>query len=159
MSTFSMPIEIAGPDRERFETVNALVGTNATYTMLPASLLTALGVSPIDKRWFRFQNGERIRMDIGEAVVRIDGRAQTNVVVFADEDSRPILGMVTLEAFSVAVDTVNQRLIPKPAFMGGENLVLDPVDFRLRGNTAGKKSGNGGIESGNHEGRERESRG
>ena len=91
-------------------------------------------------------------MDIGEAVVRIDGRAQTDVVVFADEDSRPILGRITLEAFSVAVDTVNQRLIPKLAFMGGENLVLDPVDFRLRGNTAGKKSGN-------QEGRERESRG
>ena len=139
MSTFSMPIEIAGPDRERFETVNALAGANATYTMLPASLLTALGVSPIGKRAFRFPNGERIHMDIGEAVVRIDGRAQTDVVVFADEDSRPILGMVTLEAFSVAVDTVNQRLIPKPAFLGGGNLAIDPVDSRFRGNDGGQK--------------------
>ena len=115
MATFSMPIEIAGPDRERFETVNALAGANATYTMLPASLLTSLGVSPIDKRWFRFPNGERIRMDIGEAVVRIDGRAQTNVVVFADEDSRPILGWVTLGEFSLAVDPVDLRLVPTPA--------------------------------------------
>jgi len=141
MSTFFMPIEIAGPDRERFETVNALAGTRATYTMLPASLLTSLGVSPIDKRWFRFPNGERIRMDIGEAVVRIDGRVRTSIVVFADEDSRPILGMVTLEAFSVAVDTVNQRLIPKPAFLGGPILITDPMDSR---------------ESENHEVRERE---
>ena len=145
MGTFFMPIEIAGPDNGRFETVDALVGANATYTMLPASLLTSLGVSPIDKRWFRFPNGERIRMDIGEAVVRIDGRAQTNVVVFADEDSRPILGWVTLEAFSVAVDTVNQRLIPKLALMGGGNLAIDPVDSRLRGNDGGKKAGTAGA--------------
>ena len=130
MATFSMPIEIAGPDRERFETVNALAGTRATYTMLPASILTSLGVSPIDKRWFRFPNGERIRMDIGEAAIRIDGRVRTSIVVFADEDSRPILGMVTLEAFSVAVDTVNQRLIPKPAFLGGPILITDSMDSR-----------------------------
>ena len=152
MGTFSMPIEIAGPDRERFETVDALVGANATYTMLPASLLTSLGVSPIDKRWFRFPNGERIRMDIGQAVVRIDGRAQTDVVVFADEDSRPILGRVTLEAFSLAVDTANRRLIPKLAFMGGPILIIDPMDSHESGNDGGKKSGNGGD-------RARESRG
>ena len=145
MGTFYMPIEIAGPDRERFETVNVLAGTNATYTMLPASLLTALGVSPTGKRVLRFPNGERIRMDIGEAAVRIDGRVRTAIVVFADEDSRPILGMVTLEAFSVAVDTVNQRLIPKLALMGGGNLAIDPVDSRLRGNDGGKKAGTAGA--------------
>ena len=139
MSTFFMPIEIAGPDRERFETVNALAGTRATYTMLPASLLTSLGVSPIDKRWFRFPNGERIRMDIGEAAVRIGGRVRTAIVVFADEDSRPILGRVTLEAFSVAVDTVNQRLIPKPAFLGGPILITDPMDSRESGNDGGRE--------------------
>ena len=144
MATFFMPIEIAGPDRERFETVNALAGTRATYTMLPSSMLTSLGVSPTGKRALRFPNGERIRMDIGEAAIRIDGRVRTSIVVFADEDSRPILGMVTLEAFSVAVDTVNQRLIPKLAFMGGENLVLDPVDSRFRGNDGGKRAGTTG---------------
>ena len=139
MATFFMPIEIAGPDRERFETVNALAGTNATYTMLPASLLTSLGVSPTGKRVLRFPNGERIRMDIGEAAIRIDGRVRTAIVVFADEDSRPILGMVTLEAFSVAVDTVNQRLIPKPAFLGGPILITDPMDSRESGDDGARK--------------------
>ena len=115
METFSIPIEIAGPDRERFETVNALAGTRATYTTLPASLLTSLGVSPTDKRAFRLPNGERIHRDIGDAVVRIDGRVRVTIVVFADEDSSPILGMVTLGEFSLAVDAVNRRLVPVPA--------------------------------------------
>ena len=115
MATFSMPIEIAGPDRERFETVNALAGTRATYTTLPASKLRSLGVSPMDKREFKRKNGERIHRDIGEARVRIGGRVRTTIVVFADEGSRPILGRVTLGEFSLAVDAVNQRLIPIPA--------------------------------------------
>ena len=115
MATFSIPIEIAGPDSERFETVNALAGTRATYTTLPASMLTSLGVSPTDKRAFRLPNGERIHRDIGEARVRIDGRVRLTIVVFADEDSRPILGMVTLGEFSLAVDAVNRRLVPVPA--------------------------------------------
>ena len=115
MATFSMPIEIAGPDNERFETVDALAGTRATYTTLPASKLRSLGVSPMDKREFKRKNGERIHRDIGEAAIRIGGRVRTTIVVFADEGSRPILGRVTLGEFSLAVDAVNQRLIPIPA--------------------------------------------
>ena len=115
MGTFFMPIEIAGPDRERFETVDALAGTRATYTTLPASLLTALGVSPIDKREFKRENGERIHRDIGQAVVRIDGRVRTTIVVFADERLPSLLGAVTLEEFSLAVDPVDLRLVPIPA--------------------------------------------
>ena len=115
MATFSMPIEIAGPDRERFETVNALAGARATYTTLPASKLRSLGVSPMDKREFKRENGERIHRDIGEARVRIGGRVRTTIVVFSDEGSRPILGRVTLGEFSLAVDPVDLRLVPTPA--------------------------------------------
>ena len=115
MATFSIPIEIAGPDRERFETVDALAGTRATYTMMPASTLRSLGVSPIDKREFKRENGERIHRDIGEARVRIGGRVRTTIVVFADERAPSLLGAVTLEEFSLAVDPVDLRLVPIPA--------------------------------------------
>ena len=115
MGTFFMPIEIAGPDRERFETVDALVNTGAPYTMLSASLLRSLGVSPFDRQSFRLANGQRVYRDMGEVVVRIDGRVRLTYAVFANEGAHPILGAFTLEAFSVGVDTVNRRLIPIPA--------------------------------------------
>ena len=115
MGTFFMPVEIAGIDGERFETVNALVDTGATYSMMPSSLLTSLGVTPFDKQGFILANGQRVYRDVGEAAVRIDGRVRTTIVVFADESSHAILGAFTLEAFSVAVDTVNKCLIPTDA--------------------------------------------
>ena len=115
MGTFSMPVEIAGPDNERFKTVDALVDTGSTYTMLPASLLTALGVSPIARRSLRLANGQRIYRDVGEARVRLNGEVQGTPAIFGNEDSHSILGAVTLEQFGLAVDPVDERLVPTDA--------------------------------------------
>ena len=115
MGTFFTPVEIAGPDQERFETVDALVDTGASYSMMPASLLRSLGVTPSVKHEFRLANGELIHADIGAARVRIDGRVRTTPVVFADERSHSILGAMTLEQFSMAVDPVDLRLVPTSA--------------------------------------------
>ena len=115
MGTFFMPVEISGPDNERFETVDALVDTGSTYTMLPASLLTSLGVSPFDRQEFILANGQRVYRDVGEARVRINGEVQNTPVIFGNEDSHSILGAVTLEEFSLAVDPVDRRLVPTAA--------------------------------------------
>ena len=105
-------MEIAGLDQERFETVDALVDTGASYSMMPASLLRSLGVSPFERQEFRLANGEMIHSEIGVARVRIHGRVVITIVVFADERSHSILGAVTLEQFNLAVDPVDMRLVP-----------------------------------------------
>ena len=71
MGTFTEVIGVGGSDRERFEAVEALVDMGDTYTMLPSSLLRELGITPIETQTFTIANGQRIRRDIGEAVVRI----------------------------------------------------------------------------------------
>ena len=95
--------------------MDALVDTGATYSTLPASMLTLLGVSPLVNQEFRLANGEMIHRDIGVANVRIDGRVRITPVVFSDERSHPILGALTLEQFSMAVDPVDLRLVPTSA--------------------------------------------
>ena len=116
MGTFSADMEIGDRNGTGFETVNALVDTGATYTVLPASLLRSLGVTPLDRQSFILANGQRIQRDIGETSVRIDGRIRTTLVVFSEEDSHALLGAYTLEAFSLAaVDPVNRRLVPVDA--------------------------------------------
>ena len=115
METFLMPIEIAGADLERFETVNALVDDGATYTAMPASILRSLGVTPSRRQSFRLADGSRIYRDMGEMPVRMNGEVWTTPVVFADESSPPVLGAVTLEEFSMAVDPVGKRLVPTDA--------------------------------------------
>ena len=122
MGTFTAEIEVGDPAGSRFETVDALVDTGATYTMLPASLLRHLGVTPVDSQGFILANGELIERDIGETAVRIDGRVRTSLVVFSDEDSRALLGTYTLEAFSIAADSVNGRLISVDALALGAGL-------------------------------------
>ena len=116
MERFLISIEISGADRERFETVDALVETRSTYSAMPASLLRSLGVSPFTKRQsFNPDDGSRIYRDLGQMSVRMNGEVLTTPVVFADESSHPVLGAVTLEEFSVAVDPVGKRLVPTDA--------------------------------------------
>ena len=42
MGTFQVAIEVGDPDGQRYETVEALVDSGATYTTMPESLLRRL---------------------------------------------------------------------------------------------------------------------
>jgi len=46
VGTFRVAVEIGDAAGERWETVEALVDTGATYTTVPAALLRRLGVTP-----------------------------------------------------------------------------------------------------------------
>src|SRR3990170_2990948 len=111
MGTFRERIEIAASEQGPFEAVEALVDSGATYTSVPASLLERLGVPAIDTETFIMADGTRHERKVGEAVVRVDGRTRTTMVIFGDEDSLPLMGAITLEAFSLAVDMRNRRLV------------------------------------------------
>ena len=115
MGTFTVPVQIAnlndGPSIE----VAALVDTGATYTTLPASVLTRLGVQPIERRFFRLADDRQIEYPVGQARLRLEGRELVVLVVFAHEDTEPLLGATTLEIFGLGVDPLEQQLIPLPA--------------------------------------------
>ena len=112
MGTFTTPIEIGDPDGGRWQQVDVLVDSGATFTMLPRSLLENLGVRPQDKAPFELADGRSVEFDVGEAPVRIGRRVRTTLVIFADNGLQPLLGAYTLEAFLLAVDPVNERLVP-----------------------------------------------
>ena len=59
MGAFRVPIEIGAPSGSEFETVDAVVDTGATYTTLPGSVLTRLGIAPYRRRTFAFADGRR----------------------------------------------------------------------------------------------------
>ena len=119
MGTFNVTVEVAaGPDGP-FERLEALVDTGATYTLAPAPLLRQLGVEPIDRITFIIADGSRMQQEIGEAVIRLDGRQRTTLVVFGDEGANTLLGAYTLEAFSLGVDPRNRRLVPVDGYLVG----------------------------------------
>ena len=115
MGTFVVEIEVGDPGGNRFETVEALVDTGATYTMLPATLLTRLGVETAETQSFMLADGSQVRLDVGDTLLRVEGRSRYSPVVFMDSETIAVLGAVTLEIFGLGVDPIGRRLIPVDA--------------------------------------------
>ena len=119
MGTFPVPLEVADSEVRRFETVEAIVDSGATYTVLPVSVLEGLGVAPHGVRSFMLADGCRIERGFGRALMRLEGQEEISPVVFWEQNVPPLLGAVTLEIFSLGIDPVNQRLVPVDALMLG----------------------------------------
>lgn len=111
MGVFQVPIEVGGLGGGRFERVDALVDTGASYTMLPSAMLRGLGIEPHRKIWFELADGDRRVYELGHALVRVNGDETPTVVVFGDDDMRtPLLGAYTLEGLALSVDPLRRRL-------------------------------------------------
>ncbi len=117
MGTFYWPMEIGSPDGSRWETVNALVGAGASHSALPAAMLRRLGVIPYRTVLYRLADGRRLPREIGETKIRVNGLEATRIVVFSDDDLPPLLGADTLQGILLAVDPVDERLVPADALL------------------------------------------
>lgn len=117
MGVFRHQIEVGSPDRTRFEPVDAVVDTAASFTTLPRSLLERLGVPPHDPRGFLIAEGQRVELEVGRAWIRVDGQMEMAVVCFGRDDSLPLLGATTLQLLSLAVDPVHERLVPAENYL------------------------------------------
>ena len=114
MGLFNVPIGVGDSQGERFQIVEALVDTGATFTILPSPILDSLGVEPQRSGSFELADGSFRDYRIGETILRVEGEEVSSVVVFVDEDMGSILGAVTLEILGLGVDPVSQRLIRVP---------------------------------------------
>jgi aspartyl protease family protein len=114
VGTFQVTVEVAGPGRERYAPVDALVDTGSTYSVLPRDLLGDLGVEVEDRASFVLADGTEIERELGRVWVRFEGRRRYVLVVFGDH---PLLGATTLEEFLLAPDPVAGRLMPVRGLM------------------------------------------
>ena len=117
METFKCPLRISSMDGHKVQDIEAVVGTGAFYTTLPASLLVGLGIKPRGKRRVPQADGRGIDLDYGQAWVSIDGEREITLVVFGEDDSQALLGTYTLDGLALAVDPIEQRLVPKTLIM------------------------------------------
>ena len=137
MGAFSVAIELMGASGTRPQRVEALVDTGATYTVVSARVLAALGIRPQRRHPFELAGGRIVEYNLAEARVRVDGQETTTWVVFGreqagaiahrrgappacdqtDEGASPLLGVYTLEGMGLAVDPVRRRLTPVPGLL------------------------------------------
>ncbi len=119
MGHFRASIEVGRGRGERFAPLAALMDTGATYTWIPRNALESLGVVPKEERPFVLADGREVQYPVAWARIRIGAREQPTIVVFGHPGSEPILGVVTLEEFLLAVDPVSRRLIAVPGLLKG----------------------------------------
>jgi len=117
-----VPVQVGRRGSERFAPLDALVDTGATYTWIPRDVLETVGVAPEEERPFVLADGREVRYPVAWAQLRIGAREQPTIVVFGVPGSEPILGVVTLEEFLLAVDPVSHRLISVPGLLKGLGL-------------------------------------
>ena len=112
MGTFRINIEIGDSSGSRYHEVHALVDTGASYSQIPAAVLRELGVSPHTRRTFILADGRRVERDVGRTWIRVNGSSEITLVIFGQEGSEPVLGAVSLEELGLAVDSLNERVVP-----------------------------------------------
>ena len=100
------------PQGVRFERMDALVDTGATYLGAPRNVLADLGRRTTERREFVLADDGVAKYEVGMVSLNGDGRTIPALCVFGDEDSEPLLGAVALENFLLAADPVNKRLVP-----------------------------------------------
>ena len=121
MGTFTKRITLRGVATNGAEPptaiLDALVDTGALFSSAPAEVLTQLGVQPVRSMPVRFADGELRDVPIGEVEAEIDGQRMRILCFFGAKDVPPLLGAHALEAFLLTVDPVEQRLVPREAFL------------------------------------------
>lgn len=117
MSTFRHRIELAAMPQGPFVSVDALVDTGATYTLLPRTVVTRIGVEPTEQDEFVLADGRVVERDVAIVTVRLDGKTRPTVCVIDDTAAEALLGAVTLEEFGLAADPVNRRLVPATKYL------------------------------------------
>ena len=88
MGTFRITVDIADPSGQRFEPVEMLVDTGATFT-----------------------KGSRIERTRGRTIIRLEGKEFPTPVTFGEEGEQNLLGAMALEDAMLAVDPHSKRLL------------------------------------------------
>jgi predicted aspartyl protease len=97
--------------------VGFLIDSGAVYSVVPAAILTRLGIKPLAKEEFRLANGEKIVRKKGGALFKFGDRIGVADVVFGEKGDSTLLGALTLEALGLALDPLRRELKPLPMLL------------------------------------------
>ena len=108
MGTFRVNLWVGSLFTDAGATVEALVDTGATHSMVPGSLLQQPGIEQVETRTSRIADGSRMEMQTAWARFSAEGRNAVARVSFGPEGTY-LMGATTLEDMGLAVDSVDQR--------------------------------------------------
>jgi len=91
--------------------VEAMVDTGSELSWLPKQLLLDAGITVKGKKRFETATKQLVERDFGYAILQAEDYATNDEIVFAEKGDMPLLGVRTLEGFSVMVDNIGHRFV------------------------------------------------
>lgn len=111
MSLQTITLAVAHPGApERAQPLNCALDRVTVYTVVPASILAALGIEPHSTREFFLASGGSLVRSLGTAALEYEGRRGDSVVVFGEEGDPTAAGVATLQLLGLLYDP-SQRLL------------------------------------------------
>ena len=113
MSKFMVNLIAINPKEEHRNTppVEVMVDTGSELSWLPKQLLLEAGITTRGKKRFTLANNQIIERDFGYAILTAEGYTTNDEIVFAEPSDMNLLGVRTLEGFSVMVDNIGHRFV------------------------------------------------
>jgi predicted aspartyl protease len=113
MSKFMVNLTAINPKEEHRCTppVEVMVDTGSEVSWLPKQVLLDAGIISRGKKRFVMADKHTIERDIGYAILTAEGYSTIDEVVFAEDSDMSLLGVRTLEGFSVMVDNIGHRFV------------------------------------------------
>jgi len=91
--------------------VEVMVDTGSELSWLPKKLLFDAGITPKGKKSFITATKQVVKRDYGYAILNAEGYSTIDEVVFAENSDMLLLGVRTIEGFSVMVDNIGHRFV------------------------------------------------
>lgn len=113
MSLFYVNLVAVNPKNEDLKTAPArvLVDTGSELSWMPRKLLEEAEIQPRGKKRFKTATGEIVERDFAYAILEADGYTTNDEIVFGESSDVPLLGVRTIEGFSVYVDNIAHRFV------------------------------------------------
>jgi predicted aspartyl protease len=108
--SFLYPITVSGPYGQY--TIDAVVDSASTYTIVPAPALIEMGIEPVRVVQLRTPNGSMTFARIGRALTTVAGQEDISPVLFGEAGKPTVLGAATLAVLGLQADEAASEVVP-----------------------------------------------
>jgi len=99
-------------DLSRSFDVEFIVDSGAGHSVVPKSVLQALGIEPHSTKRFYMVDGQGLDRQVGGAAFEYQGERGYAPVIFGEEGDAALIGATTLESLSFVLDPFRRELRP-----------------------------------------------
>ena len=111
MGITEVMVEVSNPrDPSHWQKLQLIADTGAIFSVIPKNTLDQLGITSYAEESFHLADGTEIRRPVGDAFIRIDGKARTVPTIFGEPTDTPLLGVTALEILGFTVDPRTRKL-------------------------------------------------